>query len=405
VKKTTIHLISAPLAILIIIGFLACVNLIASFIEQKYINILAPRGLRQAFIGSVLQEAALKQPDLLPVYGTSEIYNDEDENSADQFFKSYPTGFNVIEVASGGISSLEMAENLAALGPELKGKKVVISFTPTDFEDPQEPAKSYAGEFSRLHANELVFNPYISYALKQRFAVRMLDYPKTLANDPLLAFALKRLDSSSPLQTLLFNLTMPVGQIQTQVIRLQDHWAVLSWMVSHPKDLKPDSRNPDAIDWNAQLASAERLQSVLTSSNPYGITNNLWETDLGHTFGTGNPPGSEDPYFIHDLSVSKEWEDFDILLSVLKETGAQPLILGRPFNGPVLTALGDSAAARQVYYYTLQKEVKPYGFPLVDFADQDTNPLFSVDEFSHTSRVGWVYVDQALDSFYRGNLH
>lgn len=402
-RKPIPHLIPALLAILIAFGLLGSASLVASLVEQRYIDSLAPLGLRQAFIGSVLQEAALKQPDLLPVYGTSEIYNEEDENAADQFFQSYPTGFDVFEVASGGVSSLEIAQNLAALGPALKGKKVVISFTPTDFEDPQEPPKAYAGEFSDLHANELVFSPYISYSLKQRFAVRMLDYPKTLTKDPLLAFALQRLASPAPFQSLLFNLTMPAGQLQTQVIRLQDHWAVLSWMVRHPHALQPVPRKTYAIDWKAQVASAERLQGLLTSSNPYGIANNVWETDLSNKFGVGQPPGSEDPYFLQDLAKSKEWEDFDILLSVLKETGAQPLILGRPFNGVTLTALGESAEARQVFYDRLQKEVQSYQFSLVDFADQDTNRLFSVDQFSHTSRVGWVYVDQTLDIFYHVN--
>jgi D-alanine transfer protein len=254
-----------------------------------------------------------------------------------------------------------------------------------------------------LHANELIFSPYISYSLKQRFAVRMLDYPKTLTNDPLLAFALHRLANPSLGQSLLYYLSMPAGQLQTQVIRLQDHWAVLNWMVSHPQDLKPVQRKTYTIDWKAQLASAENLQSYLTSSNPYGIANNVWGSDLGNKFGVGQPPGSEDPYFLHDLANSKEWIDFDILLSALKETGAQPLILGRPFNGMILTGLGDSATVRQVFYTMLQKAVQPYGFILVDFADQDTNRLFSIDQFSHTSRVGWIYVDQALDVFYHVN--
>jgi D-alanine transfer protein len=104
------------------------------------------------------------------------------------------------------------------------------------------------------------------------------------------------------------------------------------------------------------------------------------------------------------LSNSKEWEDFELLLSVLQETGAQPLILARPLNGVMWTALGASLPSRQVFYVRLQATVQPYGFPLVNFYDQDTNRLFSVDIYSHTSRLGWVYVDQALDSFYHGKI-
>ena len=136
-KKATPHLIPALLAIVMVIGLLAVFSLFASVVELKSVDVLAPLGLRQAFIGSVLQEAALQQPDLLPVYGTSEIYNEQDENSAPQFFQSYPTGFTVFEVAAGGVASLEMAQNIAALAPVIKGKKVVISFTPSMFTIPQ----------------------------------------------------------------------------------------------------------------------------------------------------------------------------------------------------------------------------------------------------------------------------
>ena len=113
-------------------------------------------------------------------------------------------------------------------------------------------------------------------------------------------------------------------------------------------------------------------------------------------------PGSGDDYFIQKMSNSKEWQDLDILLSVLKETGAQPLILSRPLNGTLWNAMGVSSAARRVYYDRLEKAVQPYGFPLVDFSDQDTNRFFSIDLSSHTSRLGWVYIDQALDNFYHG---
>jgi D-alanine transfer protein len=106
---------------------------------------------------------------------------------------------------------------------------------------------------------------------------------------------------------------------------------------------------------------------------------------------------------MHELSNSKEWGDFDILLSVPKETGAQPLILSRPFNGTMENARGVSLAARQIFYDRLQKTAQIYGFPLIDFSDQDTNKLFSIDMDSHTSRVGWIYVDQALDIFYHIN--
>ena len=405
VKKEIPHLLPALAAILILIGFLAGGSLFARYIELRYVNTLAPARLTQTDAGSALQEAAFLRPDLLPVYGSSEMYEEDDENSAYRFFQTYPTGFTVFEVAASGLSSLEIAQNLAALGPEIKGKKVVISFTPSMFFDTTAVSdKYYAGDFSRLHANEMVFSPYISFDLKQRIASRMLDYPDTFADDPLLGFSLQNLASSSPFNLLLYYLSVPVGQLQAQVIRLQDHGKVLKWIYSHPQDLQPIPPKTYSIDWSAEMARAQKLQAKLTSNNHYGIENNIWSKRPFLKMGNNINPFSSDEKFIQELSNSKEWEDFELLLSVLQETGAQPLILARPLNGVMWTALGVSLPSRQVFYVRLQATVQPYGFPLVNFYDQDTNRLFSVDIYSHTSRLGWVYVDQALDAFYHGKI-
>ncbi len=330
---------------------------------------------------------------------------ENDENSASQFFQSYPTGFTVFEVAASGIASLEIAQNLAALGPEIKGKKVVISFTPSMFNETQVGRSEYAGDFSRLHANEMAFSPYLSLDLKQRAASRMLDYPNTFASDPVLEFALQNLAGRTRLNFLLYYLSAPLGRLQIQVIRLQDHWEVLNWIYANPQDLQPVPRKTYSIDWDAEMARAQKLQARLTSSNPFGIENNDWNKQHQFTDGPNAPPFSGDKAFLAQLSNSKEWEDFDILLSVVQETGAQALFLSRPLNGGMWDALGVSLPARQVFYVRLQAAVQAYGFPLVDFYDQDANRLFSVDIDAHTSRVGWVYVDQALDAFYHGKIH
>ncbi len=403
-RKTIPHLLPALAALLILFGLLAGGSLYARSVELSYVNSLAPARLKQTDLGSALQEAAFRQPDLLPVYGSSEMFMEKDENSASQFFQSYPTGFTVFEVAVSGITSLEIAQNLAALGPELKGKKVVISFSPSMFDTTEVNQAVYAGDFSRLHANEMVFSPYISYDLKQRAAFRMLDYPDTLYNDPVLKFALHSLASRSPFDILLYNLSVPVGRLQIQVIRLQDHWEVLNWMHLHPKALRPVLRKTYPIDWQAQITRAQTLQNELTSSNPYGVYNLRWYTTFRGRISKRAAPGSGDAVFIRTVSASKEWDDLDILLAVLKQTGAQALILGRPLNGPMWNARGVTPLARQFFYDRLQETVQPYGFPLIDFSDQDNNRLFSIDLYSHTSRLGWAYVDQALDAFYHGNI-
>ncbi len=67
------HLTSALLAILLALVVVAYGTIYAQSLEQKYIHALAPLILPQSNLGSALQQVAFQQPDLLMVYGSSEL--------------------------------------------------------------------------------------------------------------------------------------------------------------------------------------------------------------------------------------------------------------------------------------------------------------------------------------------
>ena len=104
------------------------------------------------------------------------------------------------------------------------------------------------------------------------------------------------------------------------------------------------------------------------------------------------------------MNGSEEWSDLAILLEILKELGAQPLLMSRPINGTLYTAAGISGKAQQTFYARLQSLAGAYAMPLVDFQEYTDDRYFSFDKFSHTSREGWAIVDKTLDAYYHGNI-
>lgn len=398
------HLTAALAALALVAALLAASLVYSHWLERRYIHAIAPLLLTQVNLGGALQIEALRQPDLLPVYGSSELIDLPCPQRAFQFFQSYPTGFTVFTIAKAGATSLDMAQDLAALGSDLRGKKVVVSFTPSMFNHNRVSAEAYAADFSRLHAAELAFSHSLSFDLKQRFARRMLEYPKTLASDPLLRFALQQLVAGTPISRILYDAAWPLGQVDIWVIRIQDHAETVYAIWKQPQ-LVPNIRHKAAaIDWEAARQKAEQDQIANSSTNPYGIENSKWN-EYRRKIPKNVAPGSSDTEFLQTMQFSQEWTDLGLLLDTLKELGAQPLIMSRPMNGPLWDAYGVSASARQVYYNRLEQTVAPYGFPLVDYREHDLETYFSIDAASHTSREGWVYVDQTLDSFYHGALH
>ena len=400
--KATSHLNAGIISILMIILGLIGFDLYPRSLEGHYVNALAPLDLTQTINGIALQRAALYQTDLLPVYGSSEITMIDTPYDAEKFFATYPTGFTVFQVANLGAASLTIAQDLAALGPDLHGKKIVISFSPATFTMSELPQDYYAGNFSPLHAYGMIFSPYLSITLKIDAAKRMLDFPATLQNDSFLDFAVIQLTSISRANRILYDLSWPLGELQIMTMRLQDHANVISYLYSHPVN-SDVQKVPQKIDWSANFSSALAEQKQHTLNNPLGIEDDRWWF-YQHVLIHPTPAGSEDTRFISRVEHHLEWTDLDILLHVLQELGAQPLILSRPMNVHIWEAQGVSEQAQNIYYVKLNEMVNQYHMPLVDYQQYGTDIYFSIDQGAHTSRYGWIYVDQTLDQFFHGQI-
>lgn len=398
------HVTSALAAVLITGAILAgWANHASAFIDGD-IHALTASPPDEALQSSALLRSAFRQPDLLPVLGSSELLWGQFPYRASEFFTEYPTGFDVFVVAKSGVTPLVTAQELAGVGRDLRGKKVVIALTPLLFYHPEVKAEDYAGNFSRLHADELAFSTSLSFDLKRIAARRMLAYPDTLAKDALLRFALHRLTEDGLFSRILYYAALPLGRLETLALRWQDQREVMRLIQEQP-GLKPAvAPQPHQPDWSALAAQAEQEQAKLTQSNPYGVENSIWFDTHKAWVEQTQGPGSKDADYLQHLQDTQEWTDLNILLRLLKEQGARPLIVCLPFKGPLLDALGVSADARQQFYASLEGTVAVYGFPLVDYRQYDGDPYFVVDMFSHTSREGWIYVDQTLDAYFHGAL-
>lgn len=375
----------------------------ARYQEGRYISALTSRMFHQKTRGSAVQREALNHPELLPFYGSSELYSSENTPyNARNLFASYPSGFTIFPVGDVSVNSLLTAEEVAAAGGDLRGRKIVISISPVFFSPTGLPHDQYAGNFSAIHAAELLFSTDISYGLKQGAAREMLRYPETLSKDALLDFAAHRLAGGSAIDEALYYAELPLGKLLTLVLRLQDHWEVLSYIAAHP-DLSASTplRSPATLDWTSIQARAEQAYRRHAVNNPYGFDNQHWLDMIKEARAT---PGTSIGSAPIDASRSPEWTDLDILLRELHELGAQPLLISLPIAGAFNDEGGMSLTTRSAYYERVREVGNAYGIPVLTFAGHDEDRYFLMDPVSHPSEKGWSYIDQAIDDFYHGRL-
>ena len=263
-SEPTPHLAPALTAMIVSVVVLAVFGCYARSLEHRSIKALAAneriieRGGKLLPIknqGIALQQAALDTGCLLLIYGSSELNLQATYNrpfQATNLFRDYPTGFTIFPVGKAETTCLIILQELAAVGPALHGRKLPVSLSPYWFFDRLTArADAYAGNFSPLQAGELAFNTHTSLPLRQDAARRMLQYPATVANRPLLKFALESLADGSPLSLACYDAVLPLGIAQNAILRYLDHWRVVQYLWKHPEiTSSPVSpRSGEQLDW------------------------------------------------------------------------------------------------------------------------------------------------------------
>ena len=409
------HLAAFIVASLLVAAALAGGDLYARWTVGRSIHALAPDEFFLKTLGSIVQAEAFRQPDLLPLYGSSdlvralpitagpEVYSFDGPYTAGEFFRTSPTGFQVFTLGRFGATPLVILQDLAAIGPELRGKRLAIWLSPTWLlETDVDHPTAYENSFAPLHAGKLAFEGDLSFSVKQAAARRMLTFPRTLAANPLLAFGLERLAGDSLLDRALYYAVLPLGRLQNLVLELQDRWEALAYIRSRP-DVSPSVLRQEARpDWPPVLKRAEQEAKARDDNNPFGFDNRIWERRSGSLSARRN--SRTDAGFARTVPYAPGAADLDLLLQGLRDLGARPLIVSMPLKGPYFTYLGVSAGGRQVYYERLRALIEPYGVPYLDFADHDEDRYFVVDPSSHPSQKAWAYVDRALDDFFHDRL-
>jgi D-alanine transfer protein len=383
----TSNLAAASIALGTVAFILLAAAVAGAYFERRYVHVLAPLLFLQKTQGLELQKVAFAQSDLLPLYGSSELVVSAG-NKATDFFQTYPTGFGVFSVGKPGSASLILLQKLAAMGSELRGKKVAISISPTFFFRQDVPVAYYNGNFSLLQAGEVIYSPYLSFHLKRDVARRMLQYPKTLEKSALLAFTLKQLASDSLMNRAIYYGTVPLGLLENGLLRIQDHCETLLYILKRVWRLPLTvTHSQRTIDWEGLMSDA---------------TARVRKHNNSETGSVGPEKGPE--IFVAGEQNAHEWIDFELLLRGLNELGARPLVLSMPIDGQYFDRFGVGRSFRDLYYKRIRGLAEEHHVPLLGFEEHDLDEDFLVAHRDHLTDKGWLYYDKALDDFFHERL-
>lgn len=393
------HLLSLCTAILLAGSLVTGGYFWARDIQERRLHTAAPEFCDAKLHGVALIREALSRPDTLVFFGSSELIPDVPMKGVD-FFSDSPTGFSMFPVGKAGTTALSVLQKLGGAAEQLEGKKLVLSLSPSFFQTDEVDAKYFEGNSSKLQIKEFFWSDRFSAELKRDVALAILKYPKVIEGDWTLNFTMRRWAGGASVDRFLLAIIQPYATLDRMVGRLQDHieaGLALKGMVDNDDTANDGAgqfrpKRGKVLKWDDLFLSAEQQSKALAAKSrkrPIKVV---------------RAKGTWDRQFAVKMRKAQEWKDFELVLRLLQEAGAKPLVMSMPLHADILEAQGVSETGRLAYGERLQEMVRRYGVPLVYFKDHESDPVFFVDQNDHIGSKGWWYYNKVLDDFYHDKL-
>ncbi len=390
----------APLGIALSLSFLSILAVgpltqwwVSRYITPGVIETASEYQLSTLFEGTLLQSMALKDPTVVPMYGSSEFGHGGPYNPT-KLFAGQPTNWTPYLVGHAG--SLDLIQALYAGAQDLKGKKIVLSLSAQWFHNGGIAQNTFAANFSALQAYTMMFNPALSTKTKKALAERLIQFNEVKNTYPVLHGLLKYYGQTDPGSVIMEALYWPLAKVEMASLEIQDEIKTINIIQHLPAgEIAKNARNGSwktIPSWSQMQAKATVDVQKNETNNPFGININFFKGKLKdqQKFKNSALKGQFYP--------SPEYADLNLLMNVLKDEGADPIFLIQPVNGRWYDFTGFSKQERQKYYSEVRIMADHHGFALADFSNHEYDMYF-MDDPSHPSEKGWLEFDETLDKF------
>lgn len=363
---------------------------IENFIPKSRISQAATELNPFMFQGKYVQEKMLEDGHYLPMFGSSELAR-LDRFHPSNYFQETKEEFTPFLVGRGGTESLIHFMNFSEHINSLKGKKIVFVLSPQWFQPKGTDESHFVPNYSTLQGYDLAFNNELNSNVKKQAIKRLLKFTP-VKNDPLLSTLYKAEISNDSWTKQKASLVRPFAYAYRDLLEKKDLFYTFAGGVPRSREISSQVKNKS---WKQLMDEATKIGAKSSTNNHFYVINSQFNQFKK------NLPNLKDyrPQATYQKSV--EYQDFQLVLDVLKQSGAKPLFISIPVNGKFYDYTGFPRSGRMVYYKKIKKQIESEGFQVADFSNHEYDPYFMKDTI-HIGWKGWVYVDKAIKDFYEG---
>ena len=323
-------------------------------------------------------------PRTLLLLGSSELTTTINENYHPTKIFNYKD-FNIMQVGDGNSQNIIPAATIGSIGNDVRNNEIVMIQSIQWFDNKNGILKdAFLSRISSEHVYNTMSNAKISHQTKEKFINRVIE----------LSTSNKELNKKYKSYKRYF-LNGKGNKFTEEFIKLDNYFYVLKNKLNFYKNKGKENypvsgENTPNYNWGELEKQVTEEAKERTNNNDYQIDNSYYDKYIRAKYDQLKNISKNTKY-----DDSKEYEDLDILLSIVKDLDLNIKFAILPAHGKWSDYTGIGSEKRQVAYNKLKEIAKKNNIEVMDYSSKEYEDYYMYDAM-HVGWRGWIDFERDL---------
>ena len=316
--------------------------------------------------------------------GSSELTTTINENYHPKKIFNYED-FNIMQVGVGNSQNIIHAATIGSIGDDVRNNEIVMIQSIQWFDNKNGILKdAFLSRISSEHVYNTMRNDKISYQTKEKFINRVIE----------LSASNKELNKKYKSYKRYFLKDKGNG-VTEEFLKLDNYFYVLKNKLNFYKNKGKENypvsgENTPNYNWGELEKQVTEEAKERTNNNDYQIDNSYYDKYIRAKYDQLKNISKNTKY-----DDSKEYEDLDILLSIVKDLNLNIKFAILPAHGKWSDYTGIGSEKRQVAYNKLKEIAKKNNIEVMDYSSKEYEDYYMYDAM-HLGWRGWIDFERDL---------
>ena len=323
-------------------------------------------------------------PKTLVLLGSSELITTINEEYHPKKIFNYED-FNIMQIGVGNSQNIIHAATIGSIGNDIRNNEIVMIQSIQWFDNKNGILKdAFLSRISSEHVYNTMANDKISKETKEKFINRVIELSSTnkVLNKKYRSYKKYFVQEQGNF------ITGEFLKLDNYFYKLKNKYEFFKNKGRENYPLSGE-KTPD-YDWKELDEKVTEQAKERTNNNDYQIDNTYYDKYIKTKYDQLKNSSKNTKY-----DESKEYDDLDILLSIVKDLNLNMKFAILPANGKWSDYTGIDSEKRQVAYNNLKKIAKKNNIEVMDYSSKEYEEYYMYDAM-HLGWRGWIDFERDL---------